>query len=190
MHFNTARSTSSGVEGINDYDLIKTAYSLEIKSEHPLSKAVVDYAEGVEYDEVSNFRTLSGNGLTGEIDGEILCAGKFEFLRDKVAIPETDIKDADILAGEGKTVLYFSKGDKYLGYIAVADVIKEDSPKAVMELKNMGIRVLMLSGDSQKTAEAIDHLTGIDTVIGGVLPADKERIIAGLHEKEIGRAHV
>lgn len=170
-------------EGINDYDLIKTAYSLEIKSEHPLSKAVVDYAEGVEYDEVSNFRTLSGNGLTGEIDGEILCAGKFEFLRDKVAIPETDIKDADILAGEGKTVLYFSKGDKYLGYIAVADVIKEDSPKAVMELKNMGIRVLMLSGDSQKTAEAIGRLTGIDTVIGGVLPADKERIVAGLHEK-------
>lgn len=170
-------------EGINDYDLIKMAYSLEIKSEHPLSKAVVDYAEGVEYDEVSNFRTLSGNGLTGEIDGEILCAGKFEFLRDKVAIPETDIKDADILAGEGKTVLYFSKGDKYLGYIAVADVIKEDSPKAVMELKNMGIRVLMLSGDSQKTAEAIGRLTGIDTVIGGVLPADKERIVAGLHEK-------
>lgn len=170
-------------EGINDYDLIKTAYSLEIKSEHPLSKAVVDYVEGVEYDEVSNFRTLSGNGLTGEIDGEILCAGKFEFLRDKVAIPETDIKDADILAGEGKTVLYFSKGDKYLGYIAVADVIKEDSPKAVMELKNMGIRVLMLSGDSQKTAEAIGRLTGIDTVIGGVLPADKERIVAGLHEK-------
>ena len=129
------------------------------------------------------FATLSGNGLTGEIDGEILCAGKFEFLRDKVAIPETDIKDADILAGEGKTVLYFSKGDKYLGYIAVADVIKEDSPKAVMELKNMGIRVLMLSGDSQKTAEAIGRLTGIDTVIGGVLPADKERIVAGLHEK-------
>lgn len=169
-------------DGVNDYDLVKVAYSLERKSEHPLSKAIVKYAYGVKFDEVSDFKVLPGNGLTAVYEGKNFAGGKLEYIREKVIIPNADHDQAVGLAEEGKTVLYFSSGDKYLGYIAVADVIKEDSPKAIKELKNMGVQVLMLSGDNQKTAEAIGKQVGADLVIGGVMPEDKEKVVSDLQQ--------
>lgn len=170
-------------DGVEDYELVKVAYSLERKSEHPFSKAVVKYSEGVKYEEVTRFEAYPGNGLVAVMGVEVVCGGKLEFLIEKVLIPNTDSSEADKLAGEGKTVLFFSKGERYLGYIAVADTIKKDSPEAVKRLRNMGMEVLMLSGDSQKTSEAIASQVGVGAVIGGVFPGDKGSIIERLKKK-------
>ena len=162
--------------GVTEQELFRLAVSLEQKSEHPLSKAILKHAEtlGISPDEVSEFQALSGNGLTASMHGKTLCGGNDKFIGAKAQIPEAIKKQAQSLSDEGKTPLYFSLGGKLLGVIAVADVIKEDSPQAVRELQNMGVRVVMLTGDNERTAKAIGKQAGVDEVIAGVLPEGKE----------------
>ena len=163
-------------EGVTEQELFRLAVSLEQKSEHPLSKAILKRAEalGISPDEVSEFQALPGNGLTASYQGSPLCGGNDKFIGTKAQIPEAIQKQAQSLSDEGKTPLYFSLGGKLLGVIAVADVIKEDSPQAVRELQNMGVRVVMLTGDNERTAKAIGKQAGVDEVIAGVLPEGKE----------------
>ena len=162
--------------GVTEQELFRLAVSLEQKSEHPLSKAILKRAEalGISPDEVSEFQVLPGNGLTASMHGKTLCGGNDKFIGAKAQIPEAIKKQAQSLSDEGKTPLYFSLGGKLLGVIAVADVIKEDSPQAVRELQNMGVRVVMLTGDNERTAKAIGKQAGVDEVIAGVLPEGKE----------------
>ena len=162
--------------GVTEQELFRLAVSLEQKSEHPLSKAILKHAEtlGISPDEVSEFQALPGNGLTASYQGSPLCGGNDKFIGAKAQIPEAIKKQAQSLSDEGKTPLYFSLGGKLLGVIAVADVIKEDSPQAVRELQNMGVRVVMLTGDNERTAKAIGKQAGVDEVIAGVLPEGKE----------------
>ena len=163
-------------EGVTEQELFRLAVSLEQKSEHPLSKAILKRAEtlGISPDEVSEFQALPGNGLTASYQGSPLCGGNDKFIGTKAQIPEAIKKQAQSLSDEGKTPLYFSLGGRLLGVIAVADVIKEDSPQAVRELQNMGVRVVMLTGDNERTAKAIGKQAGVDEVIAGVLPEGKE----------------
>ncbi len=169
----------------NGYDedyLLKTAYSLESKSEHPLAGAIVGEAEQRKLDtfEVSNFRTETGNGLTGTINGKHIAGGSGKFIFSKIK-PDDEIEnEVKRLAEEGKTPILFSEDNNIIGIIAAADVIKEDSPKAVKELQNMGIKVVMLTGDNERTAKAIGKLAGVDEVIAGVMPDGKERVIREL----------
>ncbi len=163
-------------------DLLKAAYSLELRSEHPLAKAIVSYGKKkklVAYD-VSDFEALSGNGLKGKIDGELYHAGSGRFIGEYVSIGEDLKASSDRLSAKGKTPLYFEKAGKLLGIIAVSDVIKEDSARAVKELKAQGIDVIMLTGDNEKTAGAIGESAGVDKVISGVLPEGKEAVIRNL----------
>ena len=162
--------------GVTERELFRLAVSLEQKSEHPLSKAILKRAEtlGISPDEVSEFQALPGNGLTASLQGKPLCGGNDKFIGAKVQIPEAIQKQAQSLSDEGKTPLYFSLDGRLLGVIAVADVIKEDSPQAVRELQNMGVRVVMLTGDNERTAKAIGKQAGVDEVIAGVLPEGKE----------------
>lgn len=172
---------------ITEDELLKAAASLEKKSEHPLAKAVISYAESknIICDDVLEFKALPGNGLSGTVNGEDIFAGNLNFIETKTEIP-SDIKNiAERLSGEGKTPLFFGLGEKLLGIIAVADVIKDDSPKAVKELRNMGIRVVMLTGDNERTANAIGKAAGVDEVIAGVLPSGKEEAIKKL--KKLGK---
>ena len=170
---------------VTEEELLKLAYSLEIKSEHPLAKAVVQAAEerGAEPYEVSEFKILPGNGLSGRLDDEELLGGSLSFAESKLTLPEEIRAEAGRLAEEGKTPLFFVKGDELLGMIAVADVIKEDSPEAVRQLQNMGIRVVMITGDNKRTAEAIGKQAGVDHVISQVLPEGKEAAIRGLQKE-------
>lgn len=165
--------------------LLKTAYSLERKSEHPLAKAILRRAEedGLSADEVLDFRALPGNGLSAVLNGEELSGGNLRFIREKADVPEKMQKAAKKLAEEGKTPLFFAKGGRFTGVIAVADVIKEDSPQAVKELRNMGIHVVMLTGDNERTAKAVGKQAGVDEVIAGVLPNGKESVIRSFKEK-------
>lgn len=162
--------------------LVQTAYSLEIKSEHPLAKAVCRYAEekGMTPENTDEFKVFSGNGLSAFIGKEISYAGNQRFISSKIELDSNILKTAQVLAENGKTPLYFSKGNKLLGIIAVADVIKEESPEAINELKSMGIRVVMLTGDNNKTASAIGRQTQVDAVIADVMPADKESVVRKL----------
>ena len=162
--------------GVTEQELFRLAVSLEQKSEHPLSKAILKRAEtlGISPDEVSEFQALPGNGLTASYQGSPLCGGNGKFIGAKAQIPEAIKKQAQSLSDEGKTPLYFSLDGRLLGVIAVADVIKEDSPQAVRELQNMGVRVVMLTGDNERTAKAIGKQAGVDEVIAGVLPEGKE----------------
>ena len=162
--------------GVTEQELFRLAVSLEQKSEHPLSKAILKHAEtlGISPDEVSEFQALPGNGLTASLQGKPLCGGNDKFIGAKAQIPEAIKKQAQSLSDEGKTPLYFSLDGRLLGVIAVADVIKEDSPQAVRELQNMGVRVVMLTGDNERTAKAIGKQAGVDEVIAGVLPEGKE----------------
>ena len=172
---------------ITENELLKAAASLEKKSEHPLAKAVISYAESknIICDDVLEFKALPGNGLSGTVNGENIFAGNLNFIETKTEIP-SDIKNiAERLSGDGKTPLFFALGGKLLGIIAVADVIKDDSPKAVKELRNMGIRVVMLTGDNERTANAIGKSAGVDEVIAGVLPSGKEEAIKKL--KKLGK---
>ena len=172
-------------EGATEMELLSMAGSLEKKSEHPLAKAVLKKAEEepVTIGEVSEFTALPGNGLSGRLNGEELLGGNLTFISSRVTVPETIKKEAQTLAGEGKTPLFFAKGGRLAGIIAVADTIKEDSPKAVKELQNMGIHVVMLTGDNERTAKAVGAQAGVDEVIAGVLPDGKESVIRSLKSK-------
>lgn len=172
-------------EGETEKMLLTWAYALERKSEHPLAKAIISYgiARQVEEKEMSEFQALPGNGLTATCDGERLFGGNLKFIETKAIVSAIMKEQAEKLAEEGKTPLFFVKNEKLLGIIAVADVIKEDSPQAVKELQNMGIHVVMLTGDNEKTARAIGKQAGVDEVIAGVLPDGKEQVIRKLQKK-------
>ena len=174
--------------GVDIGDLMEAAFSLEQKSEHPLSKAVVAYGleEGTAAKDVSDFEVLPGNGLTGRMDGAVLSGGNEHFLATVCDIPTKILAVAEHLSKEGKTPLYFAKDDAFLGLIAVADVMKEDSPEAISQLREMGIAVCMLTGDNEVTAEAIGKEAGVDRVVAGVLPGGKADAIKEL-QKEYGR---
>ncbi len=173
-------------EGYTEQELLSYAAALEEKSEHPLAKAVLAYASQREITasgDAAEFEALPGNGLIASLAGERVYGGNLAFIGTKVSVPEAVRTRAEILAEEGKTPLFFARGGKLLGTIAVADVIKEESPRAVRELQNMGIHVVMLTGDNARTARAIGRLAGVDEVIAGVLPDGKERVIRKLQEK-------
>ncbi len=172
-------------ENITEEQLLNFAYSLEVKSEHPLAKAITQKGEemSLALTDVQNFKALSGNGVTAEINEKVLYGGSLKFISEKLEVDENTIKTAEKLADEGKTPLLFSIENRLLGIIAVADVIKEDSPQAIKELQNMGIRVVMLTGDNEKTANAIGKTAGVDEVIAGVLPDGKEKVIRRLKDK-------
>ena len=168
--------------GVSEEELIGVALALEKKSEHPLARAILHYAEerNVSSDEVTDFEALPGNGLKAKLGDETLLGGNFVFVSSKVNVPGSVGEQAQALAETGKTPLFFAKGDRLLGIIAVADVIKEDSPQAVRELQGMGIHVVTLTGDNERTARAIGKEAGVDEVIAGVLPDGKEQEIKRL----------
>ena len=171
--------------GISQDEFVQMAFSLEKKSEHPLARAILNYGEekNIKEMEVSEFTALPGNGLSAVCNGSVLMGGNLKFIQTKAAV-SSDLKmKAEKLAEEGKTPLFFAKDADLVGIIAVADVIKEDSPMAVKELLNMGIRVVMLTGDNEKTAKAIGVQAGVDEVIAGVLPEGKERVVRSLKKK-------
>ena len=172
-------------EGVSEAALLELASALERKSEHPLARAVLAWAEeqGVEAREVTDFQALPGNGLTGRWQGETLAGGSLNFIRTQAAVPQAVQAQAETLAEAGKTPLFFSRNGQLLGIIAVADAIKADSPQAVREMQNMGIRVVMLTGDNERTARAIGRQAGVDEVVAGVLPDGKEQVIRRLKEQ-------
>ena len=171
--------------GVTEDTLLKCAYALENKSEHPLARAILENAkeENAGIEEVTGFQALPGNGLTAILDGHTLYGGNRTFISSKVSVDGDIQKKAEKLAEAGKTPLFFGNEDRLLGVIAVADVIKEDSPQAIKELQNMGIHVVMLTGDNERTAKAIGQQAGVDEVIAGVLPEGKEQVIRKLKEK-------
>lgn len=170
--------------GVSESELISLALSLEKGSEHPLAKAIMTYGEEnrIESSDVTGFRALPGNGLTANLGGETLYGGSFSFIGTVAKLPDGTEATFNRLAGEGKTPLFFSKSGRLIGIIAVADVIKPDSAQAISELKGMGIRVVMLTGDNERTANAIGSQAGVDEVIAGVLPDGKESVIRRLKE--------
>ncbi len=172
-------------EGVSEEELLWMAFALEKKSEHPLAKAILLEAERqkVRAEEVSDFQALPGNGLTASLHGSRLFGGNMKFISEICKISEKQKRQVEALAEDGKTPLFFAKEDRLLGVIAVADVIKEESARAVKELQNMGIRVVMLTGDNERTARAIGRQAGVDEVIAGVLPEGKESVIRSLKEK-------
>ena len=173
------------VDGISEQELLETAFSLEKKSEHPLAKAIVEYGEEKNFtvSVIDNFKAVPGNGLTGTLNEETLIGGNLLFIEKSLSISKELKHSAEQLASAGKTPLFFAKENRLLGMIAVADVIKEDSPQAIKELKAMGIHVVMLTGDNERTAKAIGEQAGVDNVIAGVLPDGKESVIQALGKK-------
>ena len=171
--------------GVTEKALVSLALSLEKKSEHPLAKAVLLYAKEQQVDapEAADFQALPGNGLSGTLDGASLAGGSFSYISGHTTVSAQEQASFERLAAEGKTPLCFMKNGRLAGMIAVADVIKEDSPQAVKELQNMGIRVVMLTGDNERTARAIGAQAGVDEVIAGVLPDGKESVIRSLKEQ-------
>ena len=171
-------------EDVSESELLTLAASLEQKSEHPLAKAVLAYAETetIACPDVTDFAALPGNGLSARLDGMEIYGGNAEFIAAKASVPAELQAEAARLAAEGKTPLFFGGAGRLMGVIAVADTLKEDSPRAIRELQNMGIRVVMLTGDNQRTADAIGRQAGVDEVIAGVLPDGKEAVIRRLQE--------
>lgn len=171
--------------GISETELLSAAYALEKKSEHPLARAITQRAEQecLTAFEVERFEALPGNGLTASLDGAELLGGSFKFISGQIAVPDETAKRAERLSEEGKTPLLFARGGALIGIIAVADVIKDDSPQAIEQMRNMGIHVVMLTGDNERTAKAIGAKAGVDEVIAGVLPDGKESVIRRLKEK-------
>ena len=169
-------------EGVSETELLTLAAALESRSEHPLAKAVLADAEAkaITSPEVTDFAALPGNGLAAKLDGMDIYAGNAAFIQTKLTLPAALAQQAEKLAAEGKTPLFFGGAGRLLGVIAVADTIKEDSPEAIRQLQNMGIRVVMLTGDNQRTADAIGRQAGVDEVIAGVLPDGKEAVIRQL----------
>ena len=173
-------------EGIGEAELLSLAYMLEQRSEHPLARAILSLAKERQMEkseEITNFQVFPGNGLSGMLGNEILCGGNLKFIEQKAKVGDSIRQKASDLAQEGKTPLFFSKNSFLVGMIAVADVIKEDSPQAVHELQNMGIHVVMLTGDNERTANAIGKQAGVDEVIAGVLPDGKENVIRALKKR-------
>lgn len=170
------------MEGITDNELLQMAYSLEINSEHPLAKAVVERAEGdgIISEEITDFLALTGNGLTGTLNGEKLLGGSIKYMDETIGLNEKAKEISQEYASQGKTPLLFAKNNKLMGIIAVADIIKEDSAQAIKELQNMDIKVVMVTGDNERTANAISKQVGTDDVIAGVLPDGKEEVIKQL----------
>lgn len=170
-------------EGISEETLLKYAAALEHHSEHPLGKAIVEYAgEKAWMPEVEDFQVLPGNGLQGLIDGGTIVGGSEKFIRSRISIPEECTKASARLAASGKTPIYFTRDNELLGIIAVADTVREDSREAIAQLRNMGVEVVMLTGDNRNTAEAIGRDAGVKHVIAGVLPEGKEQVIRRLQE--------
>ena len=171
--------------GISENELLQYAYSIETKSEHPLAKAVIAKAQeiGLVPYEITDFKAESGNGLSGEYNGEKIIGGSKKYISSLINISNDISSRADSLSEEGKTPLFFIKGDKLLGIIAVADVIKDESPQAIKQLQNMGIKVVMLTGDNERTAKAVGKLAGVDEVIAGVMPDGKEKVVAELKKQ-------
>ena len=172
-------------EGVTEGELLTLAAALEQKSEHPLARAVMAHSEalGLKAPDVTDFAALPGNGLTAKLAGRSIYGGSLRFIQTKGPVPDALAQQAEALAGQGKTPLFFGGEGRLLGILAVADTIKEDSPDAIRQLQAMGIRVVMLTGDNQRTAEAIGRQAGVDQVIAGVLPDGKESVIRALAEK-------
>ena len=174
-------------DGMTEHELLFFANALEKKSEHPLARAILAKAKengkAEQKIEITQFQAVPGNGLSGKLGEDWLYGGNFKFISDKMKISASIKEQAEQLAQQGKTPLFFGKNEQFLGMIAVADVIKEDSPQAVKELQNMGIHVVMLTGDNERTAKAIGEQAGVDEVIAGVLPEGKEQVIRKLKEK-------
>ena len=171
-------------EGIDETDLMETAFALEGKSEHPLARAIVRKAEELNLDryDVADFQALPGNGLSAVLDDETLLGGSMKYIMGQTAVPDAALKTAENLAAQGKTPLLFVREKAYIGTIAVADVMKDDSAEAIKEMKNLGIHVVMLTGDNEKTARAIGAQAGVDEVIADVLPDGKDAVIRALQE--------
>ena len=171
-------------EGIDETDLMETAFALEGKSEHPLARAIVKKAEELNLDryDVAVFQALPGNGLSAVLDDETLLGGSMKYIMGQTAVPDAALKTAEDLAAQGKTPLLFVREKAYIGTIAVADVMKDDSAEAIKEMKNLGIHVVMLTGDNEKTARAIGAQAGVDEVIADVLPDGKDAVIRALQE--------
>ena len=174
-------------DGIGENELLDVALSLETPSEHPLAKAVVQYAaeQGRKAQNVSDFAALPGNGLTAKRDGAVLLGGSVKYMQGQCKVPETLLAAAEKLSGEGKTPLLFSRDGAILGMMAVADTVKDDSPEAVAELRKMGIRVVMITGDNPRTAQAVGQAAGVDQVVAGVLPDGKADVVRRL--QKVGR---
>ena len=173
-------------EGVSSEELLRLAFALEKKSEHPLARAILETGKERGADdtlEVADFQAVPGGGLTGNLDGAVLTGGNLKYISETAEVSDAIRKQSESLAEEGKTPLFFAKDGKLIGIIAVADVIKEDSPQAVRELQNMGIHVVMLTGDNERTAKAIGRQAGVDEVIAGVLPEGKESVIRSLKKK-------
>lgn len=170
---------------ITENELLKYAYSIEAKSEHPLAKAIIVKAEELSLNpyEVTDFKAESGNGLSAEYNGKRIIGGSKKYISSIIGISNDILSKADKLSEEGKTPLFFMLDNKLLGIIAVADVIKEESPQAIKQLQNMGIKVVMLTGDNERTAKAVGKLAGVDEVIAGVLPDGKEKVVADLKKQ-------
>lgn len=171
--------------GRSEKELLSIAYALEKKSEHPLSRAITQRAnqDGLEVCEVEQFKALPGNGLSASLDGVILLGGSYKFISEQIPVPDEIKSQSERLSEEGKTPLFFACDGELCGIIAVADIIKEDSPQAIKEMRNMGIHVVMLTGDNERTAKAIGTKAGVDEVIAGVLPDGKESVIRELKKK-------
>lgn len=170
---------------ITENELLKYAYSIEVKSEHPLAKAIIVKAEELSLNpyEVTDFKAESGSGLSAEYNGKRIIGGSKKYISSIIGISNDILSKADKLSEEGKTPLFFMLDNKLLGIIAVADVIKDESPQAVKELQNMGIKVVMLTGDNERTAKAVGKLAGVDEVIAGVMPDGKEKVVAELKKQ-------
>ena len=173
------------VNGRSEKELLSIAYALEKKSEHPLARAINQKAEqdGLKANEVEQFKALPGNGLTAIYNGTVLSGGSYKFISKQFHVPSQIKEMSDQLSNEGKTPLFFACDKQLCGIIAVADIIKEDSPQAIKEMQNMGIYAVMLTGDNERTAKAIGEKAGVDEVIAGVLPDGKESVIRKLQEK-------
>ena len=172
-------------DGKSETELLSVAYALEKKSEHPLARAIAQRAEqkGLAAGEVEQFKALPGNGLTAFLDGAVLLGGSYKFISEQIPVPYEIKAQSERLSEEGKTPLLFASDGELCGIIAVADIIKDDSPQAIKEMQNMGIHVVMLTGDNERTAKAIGAKAGVDEVIAGVLPDGKERVIRALQQK-------
>ena len=171
-------------QDISEMELLLLAASLEKNSEHPLAEAIRKKAESqnIPVKNVTDFHALPGNGLTAKLSGKVLLGGNLRFISEQLEIPKDVLKNADSLSNQGKTPLFFAFDNRVIGTIAVADTIKEDSRAAICELKNMGLKVVMLTGDNERTASAIAAQAGVDEVISDVLPAGKENAIQKLKE--------
>ena len=171
--------------GISEKELLSVAYALEKKSEHPLARAINQRAEqeDLTVGDAEQFKALSGNGLTANLNGDALLGGSYKFISEQISVPSEIKEKSERLSEEGKTPLFFARNGELCGIIAVADTIKDDSPQAIKEMQNMGIYVAMLTGDNERTAKAIGAKAGVDEVIAGVLPDGKENVIRELQKK-------